>query len=269
MALASILALIDPRHGEATLKAAALVGHALGAPIDAIVIKPDPRDSIPAIGEAMTGDLVEQVMAQAEKAGAERALAARTIFDAAALDDQATFLEVVGREEAVIAREGRARALTLLPCGGGGETQAIGAALFETGRPALIAPLHAVSSIGKRAVIFWKDSQEAARAIWEATPILRQADQVRIVTVGDDLAASQSLDRMAAGLARAGIPAERKLIEPGNGDDSARLIDDAAEMDADLIVMGAYSHSRLRELVFGGVTLDILDNLARPVFMAH
>lgn len=271
MSLATILALVDPKHGAATLNLAALAAKALDAPIDAIVIKPDPVDSIPAIGEAMTGDLVEQFMAETERAGNELATAARSVFDAAKLGDGAAFKDVVGREGNVIAREGRAHAMTVLPCGGitSGDTAAIGSALFETGRPTLIAPLQMTSSVGTRIAIFWKDNEEAAKAVWSALPFLYQADEVRIFTVGDGLSEAESLERIVGGLARAGIQAEGLLIDPEKGADSVLLIDAAAEMDADLIVMGAYSHNRLQELIFGGVTLDMLDGLARPVFMAH
>lgn len=271
MSLSTVLALIDPEHGAATLKLAALASETLGAPVDGIVVKPDPRDSIPAIGEAMTGDLVAQVMQETERAGADMATKSRGLFDAAGLGEAARFFEATGRVETVVAQEGRTRAMTVLPCGGVGEgdTRAIGAALFDTGRPTLIAPLHEVKSVGKRAAVFWKDSQEAANAVWSAVPFLRTADEVTLFTVGDDLAAAKALERLADGLARAGVKADSKLIEPGPGGDSAQLVDAASEMDADLIVMGAYSHSRLQELIFGGVTQDMLDSLARPVLMAH
>lgn len=267
MSLASILAYLEPEHAGSTLKLAALAAKALDAHIDALVVKPDPLDYIPVMGEAMTGDLVEQMMAQTEKAGAERATAVRAHFDAAMLTERAVFLEVIGREADIIAQEGRTRALTVLSCGS--DRQAISAALFETGRPALLAPVQPMTSIGQRVAVFWSDSQEAARAVWGALPFLREARQVQVITVGDDPAASDSLDRIMGGLKNAGVQAVSKLIEPDNDVDSALLVDAAAAMDADLIVMGAYSHSRLQEFVFGGVTHSVLDNLARPVFMAH
>ena len=271
MSLATILALVEPKHGDATLRLAALAAEALAAPLDVMVIKPDPRDAVPAVGVAITADFVEQVMAQAEKAGAERAKVSRAIYDAAGLGDQARFIEAVGREEAVIAAEAKVRALTVLPCGGvgAGDTEAIGAALFETGRPVLVAPSFPVRSFRTRVAIFWKESPEAAKAVWSALPLLRQAEEVRVFTVGDDAASSASQQRLLGGLTRAGVSAEATLLEPGDEPDGDLLIGSAANMDADLVVMGAYSHSRLRELVFGGVTISILDGLPRPVFMAH
>jgi len=271
MSLPVILALVDPANGAATLKLAGLASDILNAAVDAIVIKPDPRDSIPAIAEAMTGDMITQIMASTEAAGAERAVAVRALYDAAPPGKTAAFIEVVGREDFVIASEGRARALTVLPSSDtrDGDTLAIGAALFETGRPALIAPPQAVESVGKRVAIFWKDSKEAAAAVWASVPFLRQAELVKVLTVGDDAMSAASLERIGAGLLRAGVITEREMISPKGGIDTDLLVDAATSMDADLIVMGAYSRSRIREQIFGGVTQDMLETLARPVLMSH
>lgn len=271
MSLPTVLALFDATHGAATLKLAALAGKALSAPIDALLVNPDPREAIPMIGEAVSGDLVSQVMDNAEAANAERAKNAKAVFEAADLGSTATYKAVAGNAETIIAREGRVRALTMLSCdhATGDRSGAIGAALFETGRPILIAPHNPVESLGKRIAIFWKESPEAAKAVWAAIPFLRQADQVKVFSVGDDAPTKASLERIGAGLKRATIAAETVLINPKGADDSQKLIDAANDMNADMIVMGAYSHSRLQEFIFGGVTRDVLDGLARPVFMAH
>lgn len=271
MSLPVILALVDPAHGAATLKLAGLASDVLDAAVDVIVIKPDPRDAIPAIAEAMTGEMVAQIMASTEAAGEERAVETRALFDAFPPGQNAAFIEAVGREDSIIAREGRTRALTVLPSSdrSDGETLAIGAALFETGRPTLIAPPHAVGSLGKRVAIFWKDSKEAAAAVWAAAPFLRQAELIKVFTVGDDVVSAAALDRIGAGLKRAGILVELESISPKGGADIDLLSEAARSMNADLIVMGAYSRSRLREQIFGGVTLEMLETLALPVLMAH
>ena len=271
MSLATILALIEPKHGEATLRLSALVADALAAPIDVIAVRPDPRNAVPTVGIGFTPDFVEQVMAEAEHAGIQQAKASRRIFEAAKLGEKAEFFEVVGSEESVIAEQGKIRGMTVLPCGraGDGETEAISVALFETGRPVLIAPSFPVASVATRVAVFWKESREAAKAVWSALPLLRKAEEVRVFTVGDDAGPFDSQQRLLRGLERAGVAAEGTLINPGGEPDGAKLIGAAADMNADLVVMGAYSYNRLRELVFGGVTSGILDGLARPVFMAH
>ena len=271
MSLATVLAVFDPIHGPATLKLAELVSERLGAPVDALVINPDPREAIPMIGDAISGDIVTQVIDTAEAANQEREVVAKALFDAAPPGEAATFAAATGHESTIIAREGRAHGLTLLSCAGAAEDRGsiISAALFETGRPVLLAPLQSVETVGKRIAIFWKECPEAAKAVWASIPFLRQADEVTVFTVGDDRASETALDRIGAGLKRAGIDVKTQMLGPKASDDSARLIDAANDMDADLIIMGAYSHSRLQEFVFGGVTREILDGLARPVFLAH
>lgn len=271
MSLSTILALLDDKHAAATLRCAGFASAAIGAPVDAVYIKPDPRDSIPLIGEGMSGELVQQIMDSAEAAGDQAAALAKRIFDAWEAPNGAEFVEVVGGVADVVTRAGRAHGMTVLPCGapGDGGSEAIDAALFESGRPTLIAPLHEVDSVGKRIAIFWKDSAEAAKAVWGAVPFLRQAEQVTAFCVGEDFDADASLQRILNGLERAGVEADGVAMAPNRDSVATQLADAASDMNADMAVMGAFTHSRLRELVLGGVTQDVLDGLARPVFMAH
>ena len=132
----------------------------------------------------------------------------------------------------------------------------------------MIAPLQAVPSLGERIAVFWNNSAEAARAVWAAAPLLKTASEVNIYTVGEGIDPEAALDRIVVGLKRAGISASGHAIQP-KGAAQDQLIDAAAEMDADLVVMGAFTHSRLRELVLGGVTQHMLEVLARPTLMAH
>lgn len=271
MSLSSILALIDARHGAATLKVAGLASATVGAPVNALIVKRDARDAIPMVGEGLSGDLVQQIMDSAEADANEAAAAAKAVFDKWPATAQTTLTEVTGRVGDVLANIGRVHGLSVLPCGGldQGNTEAIDAALFRTGRPALVAPLHEVDSVGKRAAIFWNDSPEAAKAVWGAIPFLRAAETVTAFTVGDDTDVDAALQRLVAGLARAGVEADAVTIAPDSNGAPAQLVDAAAAMDSDLVVMGAFTHSRLRELVLGGVTQNMLESLARPTFMAH
>ena len=108
---------------------------------------------------------------------------------------------------------------------------------------------------------------ELARAVSSAAPLLRQAETVNIFTVGEGFNPESALARIIAGLNRAGINAEAHA-NPPNGATQDQLID-AAAMDSDLVVIGPFTHSRLRELVLGGVTQQMLEVLARPAFMAQ
>lgn len=262
-----ILALVDPANGVNTLQVAKLASSAIGAVVDGVAIKPDPMDSIPLVTEGLTGDVVQQFMDAATVAGNAAATASKAIFETGGLGPAATWVEFTGRTSNVLAREGRLRTLSVVSSGDTGD--AILTAMFDTGRPVLIAPSDEVGSVGKTVAIFWKDSAEAAKAVWEAMPFLRQANRIKAFTLGDDKESEASLQGLATSLARAGITIETALIDGGHDRESERLLSAAAEMDADLIVMGAFSHSRLRELVLGGVTQDILEIMDRPIFAAH
>ena len=269
MSLSTILALVDPRYGAATMRLAGLASKALLAPVDALVVKRDPRDAIPAVGEGLSGDLIQQIMDSAEADAEASAKAARAAFEATSGLENAKLIERTGRAEEVVARLGRTHGLTILPAGLEGDAVTIDAALFQTGRPALFAPIQEVETLGQRVAVFWNDSAEAAKALWGAMPFIRQAETVKIFSVGEEDDIAGALARVGEGLARSAITVETVAIPPGPGGASRQLTDAAAAMDADLVVMGAYTHSRLRELVLGGVTQSTLEGLARPTLMAH
>lgn len=262
-----ILTLVDPTNGANTLQVAKLASSAIGAAVDAVAIKPDPLDSIPMISEGLTGDVVQQFIDAATEAGDTAAAASKVIFETCGLGPTATWGEFTGRTSDVLAREGRLRTLSVVSSRDSGD--AILTAMFDTGRPVLIAPSGEVESVGKTVAIFWKDSSEAAKAVWEAMPFLRKANRVKAFTLGDNKESEASLLGLATSLARAGVTIETAMIAEGNDLEAEQLLSAAAEMDADLIVMGAFSHSRLRELVLGGVTQDILEIMDRPIFAAH
>jgi nucleotide-binding universal stress UspA family protein len=150
--------------------------------------------------------------------------------------------------------------------------EAIEDALFDSGRPVLVVPQHGGRATPRRIAIAWDGSARAARAVADALPFLRSADTVIAVTI----AGEKDLSRMAPGadlatyLTRQGVPdcklanlaAKRAVI-------AARLRLFASEEDVDMIVMGAFVHSRFREAVLGGVTRSLLDDTPVPLFMSH
>jgi nucleotide-binding universal stress UspA family protein len=147
------------------------------------------------------------------------------------------------------------------------ERVAIGA-----GRPVLVVPyVGRYPEVGRNVVIAWKASRESARAVFDALPILELAEQVQILEISEAGGRSGlALDTtIAAALARHGIkPTVRTSIagEIGVGDE---ILSRIADMGADLLVMGAYGHSRMRELVFGGVTRHIARHMTVPTLFSH
>lgn len=142
------------------------------------------------------------------------------------------------------------------------------AALFSTGRPALVAPASEPASLGKRILIGWNRSAQSARAVAAAMPLICRSEAVHIFSVKTGAKRGAAPDTVAEYLAWHGVTATVQEIEPDYRVIGEALLEDAAEFQADLLVMGAYSHNRLRELILGGVTTYVLANAELPVLMA-
>jgi nucleotide-binding universal stress UspA family protein len=147
-----------------------------------------------------------------------------------------------------------------------------GAALLRVGRPTLIVP-DAVSSLrADHVLIAWKDTREARRAVSDALPFLHNASHVTIVGIcktADEGRISKQVNDVADYLARHGIGGDPRVI-PGRGESAAeQLLNLAQKEGADLVVAGAYGHSRLGEWFFGGVTRDLLDGSPICCLMSH
>jgi len=147
-----------------------------------------------------------------------------------------------------------------------------GVIAISAGRPVLVVPRKsAAKSCGKRVLVAWKPSAEAARAVHDALPILQKAEAVTVMRVNPDRGEpthNPGFD-LATHLARHGV---KVTVMPVSAPDQSAgdiIIQKAGELEADLIVMGAYGHSRLRELVFGGATRSLLQAPPVPVLMAR
>jgi nucleotide-binding universal stress UspA family protein len=147
----------------------------------------------------------------------------------------------------------------------------IGDFVMHVGRPMLIVPATVEAVSFDRVLVGWKDARESRRAIADALPLLKQAKKVTIVEIAgeDDLAAARGrLDDVVLWLGRHGIAAEPAAVASGR-DDTHRLRHLAEEYEADLIVAGAYGHSRVREWVLGGVTRDLLLRAGKCALVSH
>jgi nucleotide-binding universal stress UspA family protein len=142
-------------------------------------------------------------------------------------------------------------------------------ALFESGRPVLIAPPASPSSLGTNVLIAWNSSTEQARTMACAMPLLRLAKRVTICTVENATVAGPSGEQMARSLKLNGINAETITLTSKKGGAGETLLKKAGELGCDLIIKGAYTQSRLRQMIFGGTTRHILANATLPVLMAH
>jgi nucleotide-binding universal stress UspA family protein len=142
--------------------------------------------------------------------------------------------------------------------------------VFMAGRPVLVVPyVGSYRSIGERALIAWKNGRESARAVKDALPLLVKAATVTVLSVNADDGGHYPGQDLAAYLARHGVKAEARKTVAGDIDVADVVLSTAADIGADLLVMGAYSRSRLREAVLGGVTRDILERMTLPTLLAH
>lgn len=145
--------------------------------------------------------------------------------------------------------------------------------VLHSGRPVLIVPYAgAFPTVGKRILIAWNASREAARAISDALPLLTRAEQVRVVIFdaksGPEGHGAEPGADIGAWLARHKVNLE-VTRETGGGDIGNRLLSRAADYGSDLIVMGGYGHSQFRETLLGGVTKTIVKHMTVPVLMAR
>lgn len=142
-------------------------------------------------------------------------------------------------------------------------------ALIETGKPILLAPTKKQMQPVKSIAIGWNGSQEAARAVSYAMPLLEVVEHVTVIScIGNDLS-KLDVGAFTDSLRWHGINATAKILTPNNTNVSKRLQTAARKAEAQLIVIGGYSHSRLREFIFGGVTDDFMKDGDLPVLMAH
>jgi nucleotide-binding universal stress UspA family protein len=146
------------------------------------------------------------------------------------------------------------------------------AALFETGRPTLIVPYIQKDGLKlDRVLVCWDGSRTAARAMGDAMPFLTRAKAVDVVIVATGRAKSDEIPGADVGhhLARHGVNVDVKRIVAEDVDVPNTILSYAADVSAEMIVMGGYGHSRLREFVLGGATRDILGSMTVPILMSH
>ena len=153
----------------------------------------------------------------------------------------------------------------------GSDDTGLEAALFDTGRPILIVPEHGGADIASGTVVIaWNGSVEASHAVVAAMPLLNRAEHVFAFTVPKGALQLNAAKELAAYLSWHGIRASVIKAEAGGANSiSGALLDAVKKVKANLLVMGAYTHSRVRERLFGGVTKDVLKNADIPVLMAH
>jgi len=152
----------------------------------------------------------------------------------------------------------------------GTQRRALESGLFESGRPILLSPPLPPKQIATNVLIAWNGSTEQTRAIAFAMPLLQQAESVKVLTIpGGSGVPGPSGEQLTRSLQRNGIPATLLTVELDGRSTGETVLATVASEDCDLLIKGAYTQSRLRQLIFGGATRHILANATLPVFLAH
>lgn len=272
---------------EAALATAFTVAESFGAHVEVLFAEASAAEAVPMVGEGVSSTVIEQLMRAAEKEVARRKEEARRVYagqrDRAGLTEHDTppgpggatvaWRDAQGREDEVVARAGRLADLVVLGHPGDIEdvqpTLTLEAALMNGARPILLAPRVAPSTVGRAVAIAWNGGVEGARAVNGAMPFLEKAETVHVLTCETSRTDPEVARGLVDYLAWHGIDAKATPLQPGDADVGAVLLETAADFGCDMLVMGGYSHSRVREMIFGGVTRFVLAHAALPVLMAH
>ncbi len=157
--------------------------------------------------------------------------------------------------------------------GAGVESDFAGRIAMDSGRPVLLVPYYGrFDHCGRRALIGWNGTREAARAAFDAVPILKHADEVYVSRIDAEDSEEDGLypgAELARALARHGIKTTVERLARSEINAGEALLSHASDVGADLIVMGAYGHGRLREFILGGATRTILQAMTVPILMSH
>ena len=272
----------DDAFAQAALDTACVIAEKSAGHIEGLFVLRPPQ-IFDGEGIALAGSY----MSQLKEEGQRLAVKARERFDLAlqqrnlpladmANDDMgmsASWREVEGLEGQVVADYGRAFDLIVIGRGFGQPwidwNLMCDAALFESGRPVIVAPEKAPTTVGKKVVIGWNGSAETARTVAFSMPLLAGAEEVFVVTVDGWLVPGPSGEQLTQHLRRNGINATARAVAADSRNPGEVVLAEVEALGADLLVKGAYTQGRLRQLVFGGATRHILGAAQIPVLLAH
>jgi nucleotide-binding universal stress UspA family protein len=273
-----LLPLSDSPCGKAALATGLAVARVWQAHLSALIVQVDSRDVAPLAGEGLSGAMIEDMMQATERDGAVRTSRLRALFESGLASSGVglggSAIEVLrGREEDILPAQARLADLTILPHPDRSQDESaadtLHAILFDSGRPVLISPRAPAESIGTRCCVAWNGTVESSSALAAMLPWLGRAEAVRVLHAGAYQRRGPPAADVLPYLALHGIRADAVEFTPVNRDVGAGLLGAAAEFGADMIGMGAYSHSRLRQLILGGVTRHVLQNSTISILMSH
>lgn len=257
------------------------------AHVVALFVRPDPSEAMPFFGEGVSGSMVQEIVDVAKEAADKASIDARASLEAAAKIAQvevlakperrggpsASFQEARGNFADRVTLASRiADVVVFGPLQEGdkpGLTEAFESVLLQSGRPVLLAAHAAPKSFAERIAVSWDGSIASAHALTAAMPYIARAKNMELLMVqrpGEEPIASEEAREY---LMLHGFSATERMIEAGAKPIGQALLEGAAAGGADLLVMGGYGHSRLRQLFAGGVTKHVVSHAEIPLFLVH
>jgi nucleotide-binding universal stress UspA family protein len=283
-----LLPVIGTEAGEAALTTAFMAARIWKAHVHGLHVRIDPRDVAPLAGEGLSGAMIEEMMSATERESAERAQRVQAFFlryveehgipivtDPAAAftagSVTASFGSVVGREEDVVAQQARLSDFVVLAHPEASDdvstSDALHAVLFDSGRPVMVAARTAPAHLGRRVCIGWNGTAESAAAVAGGLPWIERAEAVTVLHAEEYQRRGPDVTGLVDYLAWHGVKAETRQFRPVGNSVGAGMLAAAKDVGADLLIMGAYSHSRLRQLILGGVTRHVLEHADLTLLM--
>lgn len=266
------------------LNAAFEVAKAFGSHVSGVYVRPDPSEVLPYLGEGISANVIQEIMEASREATNRGAAVARETFDrlakAAGTPVQAvqagigaSFLVREGLSDVILTEEARLSDLIVFdtPADAKDTTlrTAMESVLINARKPLLLVPHRAAAIVGAKVAIGWDGGAAAAHAIAAAIPLMTRAQAIEILNVTSGPIDTVQMDRLRDYLRLHALAPVEHGINPGAQGTASALIDAAERAGAGLLVIGGYGHSRLRELVLGGVTRHVFANVTMPILMAH
>ena len=275
------------RADDAVLRAALEVARLSAAHLNCVHIRPNLAGLISRMAFDLDedSDRMSESLDVLRKLADESAQAAATSFSEFCIKEDivriefppapdrvsAAFNETVDDERRYLSTQARYHDLVVIRVSeetGGLSQDAVGRLILSAGRPILLAPIAATRGI-RTAAIAWKDVPEAARAVTAAMPIISKAEKIFVLNASEEDEEAADCRGVIALLRWHGLQVEAHQVTPGERNPADAILETARAAEANLLVMGAYGHNRLSEVVFGGFTQQILEDASLPVLLFH
>jgi len=258
-----------------------------GAHVVGLFVRPDPAEAMPFFGEGVSAVVVQEIADVArEAADSAAALAHASLHTVAEAEDvllvetprhaegvSASFRDVQGNFTDRVTEAARLSDLVVLgPLNEGdkpGLTEAFETTLVQTGRPVLLTAIAPPRDFGGKTALAWDGSLSCAHAAIAALPYLALASEVELLSVRRDASEENSLPQIHEYLALHGIACTDRVTDAGTRPVGEVLLEAAQAGGSELIVLGGYGHSRLREFFGGGVTRHVVSHATIPLFLVH